>query len=130
MGTRYVSLNTRIAPLNDVNIRKGILAGFDREALRRSRGGAVAGEIATHFLPPAFPGYEEGGGAAGTGVDFLAHPRGDRALALSYFRKASRRARRLMRTRRSGPMPIRVSSRLETRSRSCAASASASGSRS
>jgi peptide/nickel transport system substrate-binding protein len=100
MGTRYVSLNTRIAPLNDLNIRKGILAGFDREALRRSRGGAVNGEIATHFLPPAFPGYEEGGGAAGTGVDFLAHPRGDRALALSYFRKASRRAQRLMRSRR------------------------------
>ena len=100
MGTRYVSLNTRIAPLNDVNIRKGIIAGVNREALRRTRGGAVNGAIATHFLPPGFPGYQEGGGEAGAGVDYLANPRGDRALARRYFRRASPRARRAMRHRR------------------------------
>jgi peptide/nickel transport system substrate-binding protein len=100
MGTRWVALNTRIAPLNDLNIRKGILAGMDREALRRSRGGALNGEIATHFLPPGFPGYEQGGAAGGTGVDYLASPRGNRALARRYFRRASALARRAMRHRR------------------------------
>jgi peptide/nickel transport system substrate-binding protein len=100
LGTRWVSLNTRIPPLNDANIRKGIIAGMDRVALRRSRGGAVVGEVATHFLPPGFPGYEEGGGAAGAGVDYLASPGGNRALARSYFRRASAKARRAMRHRR------------------------------
>ena len=39
-GTRYIALNTTIKPFDNVNVRKAIIAGFDRNALRLTRGGA------------------------------------------------------------------------------------------
>jgi peptide/nickel transport system substrate-binding protein len=87
-SNRFVALNTRIPPFDDINVRKAVLAVFDRRAMLLTRGGSVVGEIATHFLPPGFPGFEEAGGAQGAGVDFLQNPSGDRALAASYMRKA------------------------------------------
>jgi peptide/nickel transport system substrate-binding protein len=86
-GLRYVSLNTKIKPFDNLNVRKAILAVFDREAMRLTRGGAALGEIATHFIPPEIPGFEEAGGTASP-VDFLAKPGGDLALAKEYMRKA------------------------------------------
>ena len=64
-SNRFVALNTRIAPFDDLNVRKAVLAVFDREAMLLTRGGSAVGEIATHFLPPGFPGFEEAGGSAG-----------------------------------------------------------------
>jgi peptide/nickel transport system substrate-binding protein len=87
-GSRYISLNTRIPPFDDINVRKAVLAGFDREAVRLARGGELAGQIATHFIPPAIPGFEEAGGEQGPDVDFLANPQGDPELAAEYMRKA------------------------------------------
>jgi peptide/nickel transport system substrate-binding protein len=52
------------------------------------RGGEVVGDVASHFLYPGVLGFEEAGGQQGTGVDFLANPQGDRALALRYMRAA------------------------------------------
>jgi peptide/nickel transport system substrate-binding protein len=89
-GYRFLPLNTTIKPFDDINVRRAVLAGFDREAARKARGGVVTGPLATHFLPPGIPGYEEAGGAAGPGYDFLsaAKPGGDPALAAQYMRKA------------------------------------------
>ena len=87
-GTRYASLNTAIPPFDDANVRKAVAAALDREQMRRVRGGEVIGEIATHFLYPGVPGFEEAGGLEGTGADFLADPDGDRALAARYMRAA------------------------------------------
>jgi peptide/nickel transport system substrate-binding protein len=87
-GNRYVAMNTTIPPFDDLNVRRAVLAAADREALRLARGGELVGEIATHFLPPQFPGFEEAGGAEGPGFDFLAEPSGDPELAAEYFRKA------------------------------------------
>jgi peptide/nickel transport system substrate-binding protein len=87
-GDRYIALNTSLPPFNDINVRKAVLAGFDREAVRLARGGALAGDIPTHFLFPQIPGFEEAGGSKGFGFDFLSHPSGDQALAAKYFRKA------------------------------------------
>lgn len=87
-GTRYVSMNTKIEPFDDINLRKAVSAGFDRAALREVRGGEIAGDIATHALPPGISGFEEAGGEVGPGVDFLADPHGDMDLAAEYFRKA------------------------------------------
>ena len=42
--------------------------------MQLTRGGALTGDIATHFLPPTMAGFEEAGGAAGTGADYLANP--------------------------------------------------------
>ncbi|HET6447460.1 MAG TPA: ABC transporter substrate-binding protein [Conexibacter sp.] len=87
-GSRYVALNTAIPPFDDANLRKAVAAALDREQMRRVRGGAIVGDIASHFLYPGVQGFEEAGGLDGTGVDFLADPQGDRALAARYMRAA------------------------------------------
>jgi peptide/nickel transport system substrate-binding protein len=85
---RYIALNTTEKPFDNVNVRRAIVAGFDRTALRQAFGGPLVGEIPTHYLPPGQPGYEEAGGAKGPGFDFMSHPSGDMALAASYMKKA------------------------------------------
>jgi len=88
LGNRWVPLNTQKKPFSDTNVRKAVLAATNRRAMQLTRGGAITGDIATHFLPPGIPGYEQAGGAEGTGVDYLANPDGDPALAASYMKKA------------------------------------------
>jgi peptide/nickel transport system substrate-binding protein len=86
---RWVSLNTTVPPFDDINVRKAVIAGFDREALRQTRGGPISGRIATHFLPPSIAGFEEAGGDSGPGQDFLnasGKPMPD--ISAAYFRKA------------------------------------------
>ena len=87
-GYRYVAFNTTKAPFDDPNVRKGVVAGMDRAALRQARGGPAIGDVANHFIPPSFPGFEQSGGKAGTGVDFLARDTGDPAVAAKYFKAA------------------------------------------
>ena len=86
-GLRYVSLNTTMAPFDDLNVRKAVLAVFDREAMRATRGGPLLGPIANHFIPPEMGGFDEAGGLTGTGVDFLKYPKGNLALAKEYMKK-------------------------------------------
>ena len=88
-GWRFVALNTKVAPFDDINVRKAVVAGFDRNALRLTRGGEAIGPIANHFIPPGFPGFEESGGLnPPRGADFLANPRGNDRLMADYFRRA------------------------------------------
>jgi peptide/nickel transport system substrate-binding protein len=87
-GYRYFPLNTTIKPLDNLNVRRAIVAAFDRDAALKARGGKFTGDIPTHFLPPGIPGFEEAGGMAGPGFDFLKNPRGDMALATQYMKKA------------------------------------------
>jgi peptide/nickel transport system substrate-binding protein len=85
---RYIALKTTQKPFDDVNVRKAINAAFDRTALRKAFGGPLTGDIPTHWIPPGQPGFDEAGGAQGPGVDFLAKPEGDMALAAEYMKKA------------------------------------------
>ena len=87
-GYRYFPLNTTIKPLDNINVRKAIIAAFDRDAALKARGGKFTGDIPTHFLPPGIPGFEEAGGMAGPGFDFLKNPRGDMTVATNYMKKA------------------------------------------
>jgi peptide/nickel transport system substrate-binding protein len=87
-GNRYVALNTDIPPFDDINVRKAVVAASDREALRNTRGGELIGAVASHFIPPEFPGFEEAGGLEGPDVDFLATPQGDPEVAADYMREA------------------------------------------
>ena len=87
-GTRWIAMNTTIPPFDDVNVRRAVVAGFDREAMRLTYGGKVSGDIPTHFLPPGMQGFDEAGGLEGQGLDFMARPRGDMDLAAEYFRRA------------------------------------------
>jgi len=87
-GFRWFPLNTTIKPLDDLNVRKAILAAFDRTAAIKARGGSFVGIPGTHFIPPGIPGFEDAGGNKGYGVDYLANPRGDMAVAEKYMKAA------------------------------------------
>lgn len=87
-GNRYIALNTQQPPFDDINIRKAVIAGSNRTDLRNTRGGELVGPVATHFLPPDFPGFEEAGGLEGSGLDYLSNPDGDPAVSAAYFKKA------------------------------------------
>jgi peptide/nickel transport system substrate-binding protein len=86
---RAVSLNTQLAPFDNVNVRKAVFAVFDRQAMILSRGGTAQGTPAWSFIPPDFPGYEESGGATPPAeFDFAQKTTGDLALAQEYMKKA------------------------------------------
>jgi peptide/nickel transport system substrate-binding protein len=87
-GNRYIALNTQEPPFDDINVRKAVLAASNRTALRNTRGGELVGPVATHFIPPGIPGFEEAGGVEGTGLDYLSNPNGDPQLAADYMKKA------------------------------------------
>ncbi len=88
LGNRYVTLNTVKKPFSDVNVRRAAAAILDRRAMQLARGGQLVGDVATHFLPPGLPGFEQAGGMAGPGFDFLKNPGGDANVAAAYMKKA------------------------------------------
>lgn len=87
-GFRWFPLNSTIKPLDDLNVRKAILAVFDRTAAIKARGGTFVGKPGTHFIPPGIGGFDEAGGDKGPGFDFLANPAGDMAVAEKYMKAA------------------------------------------
>jgi peptide/nickel transport system substrate-binding protein len=88
-GGRWISMNMTVKPFDDINVRKAVSAGMDRNALMLTRGGKFVGDLATHFIPPGMAGFEEAGGMKGTGVDFLsADGKPQPELSAEYFKKA------------------------------------------
>ncbi len=87
-GGRWAALNTTAKPFDDVNVRRAVLAGFDRQAALLALGGKRVGTVANHFLPPGTPGFEDAGGVKGTGADFLSNPDGNAGLASTYLKRA------------------------------------------
>jgi peptide/nickel transport system substrate-binding protein len=89
-GWRMISMDTSRPPFDDINVRKAVIAGFNRVAARQQRGGEALGPIAQHLIPPGMSGFEESNGINGwvDEMDWLAKPEGDRALASEYFKKA------------------------------------------
>jgi peptide/nickel transport system substrate-binding protein len=63
-GSRYVALNTRKAPFDKLLVREAVATVLDKNAMRLTRGGAVDGTIATHFIDPSFAdqGFNQAGG--------------------------------------------------------------------
>jgi peptide/nickel transport system substrate-binding protein len=84
----YVAMNMALPPFNNIDVRKAVLAVFDRRAMWLTQGGEYGGEIASHFIPPGMPGYTQAGGANGPGYDFISYPNGNLTLAHEYMRKA------------------------------------------
>jgi peptide/nickel transport system substrate-binding protein len=90
-GYRYFPLNNEVKPFDNINVRKAVMAGFDRNAARLARGGKYVGDIATHWLPPDFPGFQESGGFKGfSDIDYFndKNESGDMATAAKYFKAA------------------------------------------
>jgi len=87
-GIRFVAMNTKVKPFDNENVRKAVGAAINRDDLRTTRGGPTLGPIATHFIPPGMPGFEESGGMKGPpGLDWNANPNGDLNLATEYMKK-------------------------------------------
>ena len=88
-GTRWIALNTTAPPLDNLNVRKAVVAAFDRVALRDTRGDESLGPVAQGYIPPGMPGFEESGGEEGFGdLDWMQNPEGDLELARKYMRAA------------------------------------------
>jgi peptide/nickel transport system substrate-binding protein len=54
---RYVGINTKIAPFDNVHCRMAILYAADHESLQSAYGGPTSGDIATTAIPPSDTGY-------------------------------------------------------------------------
>ena len=88
-GGRWIALNTTIKPFDNLDVRKAVLAGFDRNALLLTRGGKLVGDMATHILPPGMAGFEEAGGMEGQDLDFISPDGSARPdVSAEYFKKA------------------------------------------
>ena len=89
-GWRDIAMDTSRPPFNDINVRKAVIAGFNRVAARQQRGGEALGPIAQHYIPPGMAGFEESNGIDGwtSEQDWMAKPEGDRTLSAEYFKKA------------------------------------------
>jgi len=68
-GTRYFSMNTAQPPFDDIHVRKAMQYVIDKDALRRTRGGELFGEIAGHFIPPSLLEGATMGGVSPTEYD-------------------------------------------------------------
>ncbi|MFI0942514.1 ABC transporter substrate-binding protein [Streptomyces sp. NPDC021020] len=65
-STRYISLQTAVAPFDKQPCRAAVQYAVDRVSVRTALGGANAGDIATTMLPPTVDGFDPD-----------AHPYGD-----------------------------------------------------
>jgi peptide/nickel transport system substrate-binding protein len=88
LGDYYASLNTKVPPFNNVNLRRAAIAAADRNAYLLARGGKLVGQVATHYLGPEVPGFQESGGEQGFGIDYVSHPSGDMTVACKYMKAA------------------------------------------
>jgi peptide/nickel transport system substrate-binding protein len=88
LGTYYAALNTTVPPFNNINLRKAAIAAQNREAYLLARGGKLVGQVATHFIYPEVPGFQQAGGYKGFGEDYLSSPTGNMKVACKYMKLA------------------------------------------
>jgi peptide/nickel transport system substrate-binding protein len=88
LGAYYSALNTTVPPFNNINLRKAVIAAQNRDAYLLARGGQLVGHVSTHFIYPEVPGFQQAGGYAGFGQDYVAHPTGDMTVACKYMKAA------------------------------------------
>jgi peptide/nickel transport system substrate-binding protein len=79
--TGYLTMNLTQPPFDDVHVRRAVNFAIDRQALRKARGGAYAGAIATHIAPNDMLGDRLKGYAP-----YGAYGRGDLAKAKAEMR--------------------------------------------
>jgi peptide/nickel transport system substrate-binding protein len=88
LGIYYAALNTQVPPFNNLNLRKAAIAMQNRNSYLLARGGKLVGHVATHFIYPEVPGFQQAGGYKGFGQDFVSHPGGDKTVACKYMKLA------------------------------------------
>jgi len=88
LGSYYAALNTQVPPFNNLDLRKAVIAAQNRSAYLLARGGQLVGQVMTHFIYPEVPGFQQAGGDAGFGQDYISHPTGDMTVACKYMKLA------------------------------------------
>ncbi|WP_334173687.1 ABC transporter substrate-binding protein [Sinomonas sp.] len=88
LGAYYAALNTTVPPFNNINLRKAAIAASNRAAYLLARGGKLVGQVATHFIYPEVPGFQQAGGYKGFGEDFVSSPTGNMTVAKKYMKLA------------------------------------------
>jgi peptide/nickel transport system substrate-binding protein len=73
---RYVAIDTKVAPFDNIHCRKAVILAADHESLQTAYGGPHSGDIASTMMPPTLDGY-----APADSYGFAAHPNGDLAAA-------------------------------------------------
>jgi ABC-type transport system substrate-binding protein/tRNA A-37 threonylcarbamoyl transferase component Bud32 len=67
-GVRYFSLQTNVAPLDDLHCRRAVQYAIDKPAMRAVLGGRTnGGDVASGMLPPTVAGYDKNLDPYGTG---------------------------------------------------------------
>jgi peptide/nickel transport system substrate-binding protein len=91
-GDHYIGVNNKVGPFRNIDLRKAFWAALDRRAMTQVRGGNIVSTVATHFLYPGIPGFDQAGGLKGPRFDFNEHPEGDMKVARKYMRLAGYRS--------------------------------------
>ena len=78
----YTSINSDVAPFNNIDCRKAVELAADHDGFLRAFGGAYGGEIATSMMPPSIPGATKA-----DPYNFLANKNGDVAGAKAELAK-------------------------------------------
>jgi peptide/nickel transport system substrate-binding protein len=88
-ATRWIALNTNVAPFTNIYVRQAVIAVLDRNNLLIAQGGRAAGEIANGWIPPGTPEFKAAGGLKqNNDLDFMKYPQGNLELAKQYMLKA------------------------------------------
>jgi peptide/nickel transport system substrate-binding protein len=94
-GSHYITLNNKVGPFKNENLRKAVWAALDRTSMDKARGGSLVTNVATHVLYPSndpvwneVTGFNAAGGVNGPKFDFNEHPEGNMAVATKYMKLA------------------------------------------
>lgn len=90
-GSHYIGVNNQVGPFSNIDLRKALWAALDRTAMDEARGGELTTDVASHFIYPTIPGFEQAGGLfgpKGPQFDFDEHPEGDMQVAEKYIKLA------------------------------------------
>jgi peptide/nickel transport system substrate-binding protein len=58
--TEYFQMNLTVPPFDDIHVRKAVNWILDKEAILKTWGGSLGGQIATHLIPPIVLGNVSG----------------------------------------------------------------------
>ncbi len=87
-GDHYLNLDNAHGPFKNVNLRRAVFAGLDREAIVKARGGSIVATAMTHFIYPGVAGFQQAGGLKGPQVPWNTDVNGNMAEAHKLVKQA------------------------------------------
>ena len=103
-GVDFIAVDNRYGPFSRSDVRKAFWAALNRQALSRAAGSPLTARLATHFLYPGIPGFEQAESLISPRkLTYVEHPTGDIALARRYMKHAGFASGRY-----TGPGPLLV----------------------